>query len=959
MRRVVLAIAGAALAAIPTGPSLAPREPPPIAVRTAELPRAQVDTADPHPSGRTIHVPAGGSLQKAIDDARGGDTIVLAAGATYRGPFHLPRKDGDGWIVIASDVRPPAGKRIQPTQAARMAKLVASTDSVIAADPGAHHYRLVALEIMPTAGVFLRHELVQFGQDETDPNALPHHLIVDRCYLHGDPQAGGRRGVAMNGRHIAVIDSWLADFKEVGNDSQAIAGWNGDGPFRIANNYLEGAGENVMFGGADPTIPTLVPADIEIAHNHLSKPLSWKIGDPSYQGTAWAIKNLFELKNARRVLVDGNVLEYNWPHAQNGFSILFTPRNQKGGAPWSVVEDVTFSNNVVRHVAAGFNMLGRDDIYTSEPTRRITIRNNLFEDVGGSWGSGRLFQLLDGVDSVVIDHNTAFQTGNIVFGGDHAPHTGFVFQNNIVEDHQHGVIGSGAEPGLGTLARYFPNAIVRRNVIVGGSAAKYPPDNFFPASIEEMGAIERREGRYRVALAHRFAHVATDGADPGADLDAVTIAANEAVAGIRAQRRAFLGMGMFDAATVGLKSGAAADVAFWAAFALLAYLFVGYPIAARVRASLFPKRRVRAPIEPTVTVVVVAYNEEQRIGARIENLLALDYPADRLDVVVASDGSTDGTVVAARAFASARVQVRAFFRRRGKPAVLNEIVPEARGEIVVLADARQRFEAGAVRALVANFADPSVGAASGELVIATTSATGAAGRGTAFYWRYEKLIRATESRGGSTVGATGAIYALRRDLFEPIPADTILDDVLIPMRVVRRGYSVVFERGARALDTAFATAEHELMRKVRTIGGTFQLFARERWLFDPRRNPLWFETMSHKALRLALPLLLALLFWANVALAQAPLYRWLMVGQLLFYAAALAGHAVHRARGAAHAARLLSIPYAIVLLAWATAAAFATFATGRQTVTWARPDSPSTSSSTSSPTTVRSPAIHS
>src|SRR5207245_4130204 len=136
----------------------------------------------------------------------------------------------------------------------------------------------------------------------------------------------------------------------------------------------------------------------EIVRSHLSKPLRWKENDPSYEGTAWAVKNLFELKNARRVLVDGNLLEYNWPHAQNGFAILFTPRNQDGGAPWSVVEDVTFVNNVVRHTANGIHLLGWDNNYPSEQTKRILIQNNLFDDVGGPrWGGlGRLFQLIDG-----------------------------------------------------------------------------------------------------------------------------------------------------------------------------------------------------------------------------------------------------------------------------------------------------------------------------------------------------------------------------------------------------------------------------------------------------------------------------------------------------------------------------------------------------------------------------------
>jgi hypothetical protein len=220
--------------------------------------------------------------------------------------------------------------------------------------------------------------------------------------IHGDPK-GGRRGVALNGRELAVINSHVSDFKEAGADSQAIAGWNGPGPIRIENNYLEAAGENVMFGGADPSIDRLVPSDIEILRNHMSKPLRWKADHPSYEGTPWAVKNLFELKNARRVLVDGNVLEHNWPHAQNGFAILFTVRNQDGRAPWSIVEDVIFRKNALRHVAAGFNILGRDDNHDSGQTQRIWIHNNVMTDVGGTWGgNGRLFQLINGTAAISI-----------------------------------------------------------------------------------------------------------------------------------------------------------------------------------------------------------------------------------------------------------------------------------------------------------------------------------------------------------------------------------------------------------------------------------------------------------------------------------------------------------------------------------------------------------------------------
>jgi poly-beta-1,6-N-acetyl-D-glucosamine synthase len=242
----------------------------------------------------------------------------------------------------------------------------------------------------------------------------------------------------------------------------------------------------------------------------------------------------------------------------------------------------------------------------------------------------------------------------------------------------------------------------------------------------------------------------------------------------------------------------------------------------------------------------------------------------------------------------------------------------------------------ALRALVANFADPGVGVVSGHLIMTAGIDAEIGGEGAAMYWHYEKLIRSTESKGGSTVGATGAIYAIRRSLFEPIPLDTILDDVLIPVRIARRGYQVVFESAAKAFDVAPPTAHGELVRKARTIGGTFQLFARERWLLNPRVNPLWFETVSHKALRLTLPVLLAALFVSNLALLDWWPYQVTMAGQITFYAAAIAGCG-QRAR-----CRLLmlKLPYTMCLLGWATVVGFVRFVTAHQQVTWDRITSP-------------------
>jgi cellulose synthase/poly-beta-1,6-N-acetylglucosamine synthase-like glycosyltransferase len=379
-------------------------------------------------------------------------------------------------------------------------------------------------------------------------------------------------------------------------------------------------------------------------------------------------------------------------------------------------------------------------------------------------------------------------------------------------------------------------------------------------------------------------------------------------------------------------------ILFWTALALLMYVYAGYPAIAAVRARLRRALPHRGAVRPTVSILVVAYNEEDRIEARIENLLALDYPRDRVEIVIGSDGSTDATVDRARRYERFGVRVHAFPDRRGKPAVLDDLVPRLRGEIVMFADARQRFEASTLRALVENFADPTVGAASGELIIDAPAEGAPAGQGAAFYWRYEKFIRSAESRCDSTVGATGAIYAIRRSLFEPIPADTLLDDVLIPLRIVRRGYRVVFDPAARAYDRASSTARQEFARKARTIAGNFQLFARERWLFDPRCNRLWFATMSHKALRLAIPLLHVAVLVGNALAAHVPPYGWLLAAQLAFYTAAALGCLQRRA---GHRPFIgFTIPYSLCLLCWSTVAGFYRFFTDRQPVTWERTPAP-------------------
>ena len=514
-----------------------------------ERPRVILDTTYVPPTGRTLAVPAGGDLQAALNAAVGGDVITLQAGATFSGPFTLPNKSGTGWIIVrtsaADSTLPPPGTRITGAYAGpALPKIVvgAGVGGALRTTSGAHHFRFIGIEFAPTPGAFV-YSLIELGAGETSAAALPHDLIFDRCFIHGDPTVGGRRGIAMNSAATAVIDSALWGFTEVGADAQAIASWSGTGPFKIVNNYLEASGENVMFGGDGPSILNLVPADIEVRGNYFFKPLTWKVGDPSYAGVAWTVKNLFELKNAQRVLLDGNIFEHNWVGAdQHGAAVLFTVRNQTGSSPWAIVADVTFTHNIVRHATGGIEILGRDYLFLSQQAQRLLIQNNLFDDIGGAqWAgadrTGRLFQLSNGAADVIIDHNTAFQTENPLVASETTatiqPDTGFSFTNTITPNGPAGVTGPGTwGNAILTLNLYAPGAVFVRNAPAGGAAATYPSDNFFPASLDLVGFLNLAGGDYHLAPSSPYKNTATDGRDLGADIDALTAATASALSGV-------------------------------------------------------------------------------------------------------------------------------------------------------------------------------------------------------------------------------------------------------------------------------------------------------------------------------------------------------------------------------------------------------------------------------------------
>jgi hypothetical protein len=500
-------------------------------------------------AARTVTLRAGEDLQRALDAARPGDTIVLEAGASFVGPFTLPNKRGAEFITVRSsalDRLPPEGVRVTPAHAALMPKILSPGRGMPAllTAPGAHHYRLLGVEIATAKADALVYDLVKLGADDRTQDTLekvPHHLVIDRCYIHAQPTQSLKRGVALNSAETSVLNSHVSGFKVVGQDAQAVAGWNGPGPFHIVNNYLEGAGENVLFGGATPTLPNLVPSDIEFRRNHVAKDPAWYQRHASYAGTHWAVKNLFELKNARRVVVDGNLFEYNWLDGQQGYAVILTPRPNDSGAA-AVVEDVTFTNNVVRHSAAVFHIAGQDDLSATPKARllrRVRIVNNLFYGIDGErWGGdGAFLKIGQTADNVTVDHNTILQTGNVTkaFGD---PNANFVFTNNLTRHNDYGVIGDSQSPGLLTLSTFFPGYTFRRNVLAGDNAYTnnparwYPADNFFPARLDDSAFAGGARGDYRLKPSSPFRGRATDGGDVGCDFDALeTSGATRAASG--------------------------------------------------------------------------------------------------------------------------------------------------------------------------------------------------------------------------------------------------------------------------------------------------------------------------------------------------------------------------------------------------------------------------------------------
>jgi hypothetical protein len=453
----------------------------------AELPRASVSTAYPSPA-RQVRVPAGANLQAAIDAAQPGDELLLAPGATFVGNFTLPNKgSSNNWITIRTDVSDAAlgslGNRMTPTRAAsaNLAKILTPNNwPAIAVDLSAHHYRLTGLELSMTSAAYDVNGIVRFGDGGSAQNSLslvPHDLVLDRSYVHGQTTQEVRRCVSLQSATSAVVDSWISDCHSNQGDSQGIIGWNGPGPYLINNNHIEGGHQGVFFGGADPFITNLSPSDITLTGNHITRPVSWK--------GVWQAKTIIETKNARRMLIEGNVIENVWADAQVGFALLLKSENQSGTAPWSQSTDLTVRYNRIRNVGSGINIAANPGWAPGVPAARISVYDNVVQNLGASpyLGDGIPLQILGGTYDIVVAHNSWSNAGNQAVSFDGGASTRTVIHSNVIPNGAYGVKGSGTGIGMTTINNYMPGGVFSYDILVGADCNLYPATTTCPGAM--------------------------------------------------------------------------------------------------------------------------------------------------------------------------------------------------------------------------------------------------------------------------------------------------------------------------------------------------------------------------------------------------------------------------------------------------------------------------------------------
>jgi len=382
--------------------------------------------------------------------------------------------------------------------------------------------------------------------------------------------------------------------------------------------------------------------------------------------------------------------------------------------------------------------------------------------------------------------------------------------------------------------------------------------------------------------------------------------------------------------------------ALWMSIFFIVYCYFGYPLLIFGLAKLLRKSVKKHPITPSVSIVLSVWNEEGVVERKIKNLLSMDYPSEKIEILIGSDGSTDKTNLIINRFADKGVILVAHNQRQGKMATLNDLVTRAKNEIIIFNDARQEWKPNAIRELVANFADPKVGCVSGELMLSSDG--GATAKGINLYWEYEKFIRRQESRLHSMLGATGAIYAIRKELYAALPVHVVLDDVYIPFKIIKQGYRAVFDPSARAYDQAADSPREEHRRKARTLYGNYQIFGLFPELFNPLVSPVAIQFFSHKFLRVAAPFLMIAVFFLNAAIvfidarvpAESSLYITLFVFQIIFYGmAVIGGLARHQKYGILNAlSKVCYIPYVFCLLNFSALIGFFRFAGANQGAVW-------------------------
>jgi hypothetical protein len=516
--------------------SVSPSTPVLAAAEPAELPRVYINSTYTAPiGGKTWDVKAGDNLQTVFNSANLGDVISIQAGATFTGNFTIPAKTGNGWLVIKSsmsDSLPAQGTRVNPNHANLMPKLISvNATNVLSIPSGAKNIRFIGIEFTENSSYVpgvgspnLSNGLISVGGGHTTVDQQPVNIFFDRVYVHGSPTHWVKRGIALNAVNGVVVDSHISDIKGLGQDTQAVYVANTFGPTKLVNNFFEAAGENVMFGGSDPTLPNAVPSDIEIRGNYFYKPLAWKsLPSPS---DPWLVKNIFELKSARRVLISGNVFENSWVHGQIGYGLLFKSTNQNGGCTWCVTEHVTVENNLIKNVNVGVSLCGICG-EAAQAANHFSFKNNIFDQVA----EGAIITV-GNVSNISFDHNIFINGGNLLSVANKTDILqNFEFKNNIVNRGPYGIKSSGGAEGISTITATMPNAAFQNNVIVGAEAAIYPTSNFFPTNIQTVGFTNLAGGDFTLTTSSPYRSISTDGKDLGVDNPVVVTAASLAISG--------------------------------------------------------------------------------------------------------------------------------------------------------------------------------------------------------------------------------------------------------------------------------------------------------------------------------------------------------------------------------------------------------------------------------------------